>query len=491
MSVQKQDYSEDADWNKLYIGGDWITPDRDTLPVENPATQEVFAEVPAGEPEDVEKAYEAAEEAQDEWAERDHEERVEVVRKAKNLINKRISEVMDMLAVEAGSSKPKSMGEFEYSRGIMDWVAEYEPEEIEEDSSFEGKTNRVKRVPAGTIGVICPWNFPFYLAIRAVAPAVAFGNSVVLKPSSETPITGGLLIAKLFEEAGLPEGVLNVVTGKGSDIGDDVVSNPTAEVVSFTGSTGVGRRVGRLAGDNLAEVTLELGGNAPHVVLDDADVDWAVEAGLYGTYMHQGQICISINRHLVHESIYDEYVEKFVERVENEVHMGDPGNAMNLIGPIINESQRDQIIDFIERSVEAGATLETGGESDGLFVEPTVLSDATNEMAAACNEHFGPVAPIIPFSSDEEAVEIANDTEYGLSSSVHSGDIEHAREVADQIEAGMLHINDQPIHDEPHMPFGGVKNSGVGRFNGEWIVDEVTETKWISEQSEPRDYLIF
>jgi aldehyde dehydrogenase (NAD+) len=209
--------------------------------------------------------------------------------------------------------------------------------------------------------------------------------------------------------------------------------------------------------------------------------------------MHQGQICISINRHVVHEEIYDEYVERFTAEVEDliENKMGDPQDATNIIGPIINESQRDQILRYIEETVDAGATLEAGGGHDGLFVEPTVLSDATNEMSAACHEHFGPVAPVIPFGDDEEAIAIANDTEYGLSAAVHSGDIQRARRIADRIDAGMVHVNDQPIHDEPHMPFGGMKDSGMGRYNGRWIIEEFTETKWISEQHSERNYMVF
>ncbi|MDY7083244.1 MAG: aldehyde dehydrogenase family protein, partial [Halobacteria archaeon] len=259
---------------------------------------------------------------------------------------------------------------------------------------------------------------------------------------------------------------------------------------SFTGSTEIGRRVARLAVDNVNLPALELGGNAPYIVCEDVDLDQAVTAGLFGSFFHQGQVCISINRHLVHEDIYDDYVEQFAERA-SELPMGDPTNGANVIGPIINESQRDQIMRFIEESIEQGATLETGGDYDGLFVEPTVLSDATNDMSASCNEHFGPVAPIIPFSSDKEAIEMANDTEYGLSSAVSSGDRERARKIADQIEAGMVHINDQPLHEEANVPFGGVKKSGMGRFNGEWVLEEFTNTKWISEQNTDRDYLVF
>ena len=490
MSIQEEQYSTDADWNRIYVGGEWYTPDGGSINVQDPSKQEVFAEVPACDEEDVQDAFDAAEEAQEEWGARSHEERRGFLSDLQDTMMSRMGEIKTLLQVEAGSAMAKQMGEFNFSRNIVDWMAEFDEVEREYDSDINGKENRVVREPVGVVSTVCPWNFPFYMAMRAVAPAVLMGNSVVLKPSTETPISGGLAIARLFEEAGLPDGVLNVVTGRGSDIGDAVVSDRRAQSVNFTGSTGVGRRVGRLAGDNVAEVALELGGNCPYVVTDDVDLDWAVTAGMFGTFMHQGQICVSINRHIVHEDVYDDYVEAFVSEVED-LGVGDPGDASNIIGPVINESQRDQMLNFIEESIDAGATLETGGEADGLFVEPTVLSDATNEMSAACNEHFGPVAPIIPYSDDDEAVEIANDTEYGLSSAVHCQDFDRARELADRIEAGMVHINDQPMHDEPHMPFGGVKQSGVGRFNGEWIIDEMTETKWISEQSEERNYLVF
>ncbi len=491
MSQQQEQFSPEADWNQVYVDGEWRTPEgADTIDVMNPHTQEVFAEVPACTEDTVEEAFDAAEEAQTEWASWSVEERSELLSEAQSTMMSRMSEVKELLAVEAGSSVAKQMGEFNFSRNIMDWMSDFTEFERSYDSSFEGKSNRVVREPVGVVSTVTPWNFPFYMAMRAIAPALITGNSVVLKPSTETPISGGLAIARIFEEAGLPDGVLNVVTGRGSDIGDAVVADSRADSVNFTGSTGVGRRVGRLAGDNLSEVALELGGNCPYVVTDDVDLDWAVTAGMFGTYMHQGQICVSINRHVVHTDVYDDYVEEFVGRVE-ELGVGDPQDASNIIGPVINESQRDEILEFIESSVEAGATLEAGGEADGLYVQPTVLSDATNEMAAACNEHFGPVAPIIEVEDDEEAIEVANDTEYGLSSAVHCQDIDRARSLADRIEAGMVHINDQPMHDEPHMPFGGVKDSGVGRFNGEWIIDEMTEAKWISEQSEQRDYLVF
>ena len=266
------------------------------------------------------------------------------------------------------------------------------------------------------------------------------------------------------------------------------------DVVAFTGSTAVGRQVAKQAVDSLAFPAMELGGNGPNVVLEDADLDNALSAAAFGSFAHQGQVCISINRHLVHEDIYDEYVEGLVEKAEM-VPKGSAHDPSTVVGPIINESQRDEILEYVEQTVDEGATLETGGEivevegvDDSLVVAPTVLSDATNDMAAACNEHFGPVAPIIPVSSDEEAVELANATEYGLAASVFSGDRNRAEDIADQIDAGMVHINDQPINEEPNVPFGGMKASGIGRFHGDSIIDEMTEQKWISVQREPRNF---
>lgn len=318
---------------------------------------------------------------------------------------------------------------------------------------------------------------------------------MVLKPAQETSISGGLLLARLFEAAGLPDGVLNVVPGKGSVAGDRTASHPDCDVVAFTGSTEVGRMVGHNVIDHFGLPALELGGNNPHVVLEDADLQQAVDAGVFGSFWNQGQVCISINRHLVHESLYDEYAERLTKRAA-ELRIGDPRDDDAVIGPIINESQRDEMLDSLDRTVDRGAVVETGGGTvavngveDSLFVEPTVLTGVTNDMAAACNEHFGPIAPIIPFSTDEEAIELANDTEYGLAGSVHSADRGRARDVADRIDVGMMHVNDQPVNAEPHVPFGGTKASGIGRYNGKWIIDEFTQDTWTSIQREPRDYL--
>ena len=491
-------FAVDADWNALYLDGEWTDRGRDSTAVENPATREAIAEVPAGTVEDVDDAYETAAAAQAEWEETAPAERAAVVSAAVRAMREHREEITSLLAVEAGSAPVKAGVEFRSAVGITREAASFPSRTKGETagSNVEGKENLVKREPVGVVGVISPWNFPLHLSIRAVAPAIATGNAVVLKPASNTPITGGLLLARVFEEAGLPEGVLNVVTGSGSEIGDRLAGHPEASAIAFTGSTSVGRQVAKQAVDGLAFPAMELGGNGPHVVLSDADLDRAVDAGAFGTFLHQGQICISINRHLVHESIYDEYVERLTGKAES-LPIGDPEDEDTVIGPIIDESQRDQILDFVEQSVEEGATLETGGEivdgaapegADSLFVRPTVLSSMTNDMTAACNEHFGPVAPVVPFSDDAEAISLANDTEQGLAASVFSGDRGRAESVADEIDAGMVHVNDMPVNDEPHVPFGGMKASGIGRFNGDYVLEEFTQPKWISVQREPRDY---
>ncbi len=485
------DFSVDADWDAMFVDGEWRrVPDRDRTDVTNPATGDVLTQVPQGLAADVDAAYEAAVPAQEEWAKTSPDERAKVVREVARLMEEHAEEIREWIAVETGGTKPKQ--DIEHG-GAVTFVYDaaqfaFRSSGKHAQSKIPGKDNLIKKEPAGVIGVITPWNVPLKLSIRVVAPAIALGNAVVLNPASPTPVTGGLIIAKLFEEAGLPEGVLNVVTGSGSEAGDRVSAHPASDVVAFTGSTEVGRLVAQNAIEHFALPALELGGNNAHVVLEDADVERAVDSGLFGTFWHQGQVCISINRHLVHESIYDEYASQLAERAA-ELPIGDPTDDANVLGPIINESQRDKILDYVARTVEEGATLETGGDHDGLFVEPTVLTGVTNDMAAACNEHFGPVAPIIPFSSDDEAVELANDTEYGLSGSVHSEDALRAEAVADRIDTGMIHINDQPVNAEPAAPFGGMKSSGVGRYNSDWIIDELTEPKWVSVQREERGYL--
>ncbi|WP_247004165.1 aldehyde dehydrogenase family protein [Halosolutus gelatinilyticus] len=487
----------DDDWSRMFLDGKWVpSPSGETLAVADPSTRDRLFDVPAATEDDVNAAFEAAAAAQDEWADASPSRRQGAILDGMDALEESFDDVVDLLISEGGSSTAKATIETQNTLATMGEAATF-PARMKGEhagSNIPNKENIVERRPEGVISVITPWNFPLVLTMRAVAPAIATGNSVVLKPSSETPVTGGLLVAKLFEEAALPDGVLNVVTGSGSDIGDNMAGHPVADVVAFTGSTSVGREVAATAGRNLAIAAMELGGNNAHIVTADADIDEAVEAGTFGSFIHSGQVCLSINRHVVHEDIYDEYVGKLATRAE-EIATGSVHDPATIVGPIINESQREQILRFIDDTVDAGATLETGGEvvslngvEDSLVVAPTVLSGVTSDMPTACNEHFGPIAPVIPAGDVDEAVEIANDTEYGLSGSVYAGDVGRGREIAQRIDTGMIHVNDQPVNEEPHMPFGGVGASGIGRYNGDEVLQEFTQTKWTSVQHEPRDY---
>ncbi|WP_436911999.1 aldehyde dehydrogenase family protein [Halosimplex marinum] len=490
-------YAIDDDWNALYVDGEWTAAESDeTMAVEDPSTREQVATVPAAREADVDAAYEAAAEAASEWADAPPGRRETLVQDALEAMQAHSEEITELLAAEVGGSQIMGETSLRIAADQMGEAATM-PRRMKgelADSNVPGKDNRVERVPRGVVTVISPWNFPLNLSMRAVAPALAAGNAVVLKPSSNAPITGGLLFAKIFEDAGLPDGLLNVVTGSGSDIGDRVAGHPESDMVAFTGSTPVGRQVAATAAENLSAQAMELGGNNAHIVTADADLEQAIDSATFGSFVHQGQVCISINRHVVHEDIYDDYVDALVDRAES-LPVGSAHDEDTVVGPIIDESQRDEMLAYVEETVDAGATLETGGETaelegvdDSLVVRPTVLSGVTNDMAAACNEHFGPIAPVIPFSDIDEAVEIANDTEYGLAGSVHAGDLGTGMDIADRMKTGQVHVNDQPINDEAHVTFSGTRASGMGGYNDGTILEQVTETKWISLQREPREY---
>jgi aldehyde dehydrogenase (NAD+) len=298
-------------------------------------------------------------------------------------------------------------------------------------------------------------------------------------------VTGGLFLAKVFEEAGLPPGVMSVVVGAGSDIGDAIVEHPVARVISFTGSTEIGAHIAEVAGRNVKRACLELGGNAPHVVLADANLDVAVNSAIFGKFMHQGQICMAINRIIVDASIYDAFVERFVERARA-LPCGDPSDEKTVIGPIINEQQRRDITEKIAKLKASGARLVYDGGIAGSVIRPHVFADVKNEDAQ--EEMFGPVAMIVRANGDDDAVRIANETRYGLTGAVITRDLERGVAVAKRIDAGMMHVNDSPVNDEPNTAFGGQKASGLGRFGGEWAIREFTTDRWISVQTTPRAY---
>lgn len=475
---------------KQFINGSWVDGSSEkTLNNINPYSQESFFEMNSASEEDLNKAYEAAQNAFPSWSAAPPSEKQALMLKVASVMQERKEEIIDLLIRESGSSEIKANIEFGAAMGIVQESSSfpYRSKGQIMDSDFPGKENRVYRSPKGVIGVIGPWNFPFHLSMRSVAPAIASGNTVVLKPASDTIVTAGSLIADIFQEAGAPDGVLNMIAGRGSEIGDAFVTHPTPKVISFTGSTEVGSHIAALAGEHIKETALELGGNNPFIVLEDADLDQAVDAAIFGKFLHQGQICMSANRILVHNSLYDDFAEKFKERAAG-LKAGDPSEKGVIVGPLIKEEEVDRIKEEIDASVKAGAKLIQGGNSEGSVLYPTVLTEVTQDMPVAAKEMFGPVTSLVRFETEEEALKLANGTPYGLSAAVHSRDLHRAAEFAKKIEAGMVHINDQPVNDEAHAAFGGEKASGLGRFGGEWALDKFTTDQWISIQSEKRQY---
>lgn len=488
-STDNQTYT---DFHLQYIAGEWQKGQDDSVNTDtNPYNGETLVEIQQATDKQLDEAYQAASAAQVEWANTTPAERAGLLHKVIEILDKRQDEIVDWLIKESGSTRIKSMLELATARAITLEAASF-PNRVHGEirpSNTPGKENYVYREPIGVIAVISPWNFPFHLTQRSIAPALALGNAVVLKPASDTPITGGLLLAKIFEEAGLPKGLLNVVVGAGSEIGDAIVTHDTPSLVSFTGSTPVGKHIGELAhsGDYIKQLALELGGNNPFVVLKDADIDNAVKAAAFGKFLHQGQICIAINRIIVEDEVYDDFVERFVAHVKK-LKAGDPNAQDTAVGPIINESQLNSLKDKIATAQQEGAKMLLSGEIEGQVVPPHIFTEVTSKMELFRNEIFGPLVGIIRAKDEAEALELANDTEYGLSSAVFTQDMAKGMRFARGIRAGMTHINDITVNDESNAPFGGEKNSGIGRFNGEWVLEEMTRLHWVSVQSTPRDY---
>lgn len=457
----------------------------------NPYTGETILEIPPGDRDDLDAAYTGATRVQGEWAAALPAERAAVMRRAAHIMETRHEEIVAWLVREAGSTRIKADLEWDLVHAVM-LEAAILPFLVEGrilPSELPGKESRAYRKPVGVVGVVSPWNFPLQLAARSVLLALAVGNAVVVKPASDTPVTGGLLLARILEEAGLPPGVLGVVAGAGSEIGEAFVTHPIPRVISFTGSTPVGRGIYKLAADAsiMKRVELELGGNAPCVVLDDADLDQAVEAAVFGKFLHQGQICMITNRFIVDDRLHDAFLDRFAEQVCS-LKVGDPDQADTMIGPVINERQLENLHQLIRQAGESGARQVVGGETQGLILPPHVFAEVTNRMSVARKESFGPIAPVIRAHGEDQALEIANDTEFGLSSAVFTRDLERGVQFAQRLEAGMAHVNDQPVNDGMFNPFGGEKNSGLGRFNGTWAVDAFTTDQWITVQHTPRRF---
>ena len=468
--------------SQIFING-WVdgSSDLSTTTV-NPFNDEVIATISNASIEDVDQAYATSARVQEEWAALPPVKRVSLLNKTAEVIEENRGAIVELIRRESGSSALKANVEVGIAVASLRESATF-PTRIQgsiHPSNTPGKTNYVFREPLGVVGVISPWNFPFALSMRSVAPALACGNGVVLKPASDTPIVGGTLLAHLFEEAGLPRGLLNVVIGAGSEIGDHFVEHETPRLISFTGSTPVGKQVGATAtgGQHIKKVALELGGNAPLVVLDDADLNKAVAAASMGKFLHQGQICMSINRIIVQAPVYDQFIKAYAERVKK-IPYGDQLDDATIIGPIINDSQVESITSKIKLAREQGAREVVAGPVEGRVIAPHVFADVTAEMELFQEEIFGPVIGIIRADDEAHALELANDTEFGLSSAVFTTDLQRGINFARGVKAGMTHVNDITVNDEAHVMFGGEKNSGLGRFNGEWAIEEFTTDHWI------------
>jgi benzaldehyde dehydrogenase (NAD) len=479
-----------TDWTgKIYVDGRWRDGGGGTAPTIEPAPGAELTRHGLASPDDVREAARSAAAAQLEWAAAPHTERAAVLRRAGALFEEHADEISEWNVREVGSIP--GMAGFSVAVAVQEC---YEAASLpsrpygELIPSDQPRLSLARRVPAGVVSVIAPFNVPIILAIRSVAPALALGNAVLLKPDPRTTVVGGVVLTRIFEEAGLPPGVLQLVPG-GAEVGQAVVTADEVRVVSFTGSTAVGRAIGEAAGRHLKRAHLELGGNSALVVLPDADVDQAVNLAAWGSFFHQGQICMTTGRHLVHEDLYGEFVDKLADKAGH-LPVGDPFRDQVALGPVIDAGQRDKIHGLVEASVSGGARVASGGEYEGLFYRPTVLADLAIDAPAFAEEVFGPVAPVTRFSGEDELLSIARATPYGLSLGIVTPDVMRALSLAERIPTGIVHINDQTVNDEANIPFGGVGASGTGsRFGGAAAnIDAFTETQWVTMRSEPPAY---
>ncbi|MER8113963.1 aldehyde dehydrogenase family protein [Streptomyces sp. NPDC094031] len=473
-----------SDLAQQYIDGEWRPGSGSWDVIDfNPYDDEKLASITVATVDEIDQAYRAAERAQKAWADTNPYARRTVFERVLRLIEDREQDIADLIIAELGGTRVKAGFELHLAKEFLREAVHLalRPEGRILPSPGEGKENRVYRVPVGVVGVISPFNFPFLLSLKSVAPALALGNGVVLKPHQNTPIAGGTLIARLFEEAGLPGGLLNVVVTDIAEIGDAFIEHPVPKVISFTGSDQVGRHVATVCAANFKRSVLELGGNSALVVLDDADLDYAVDAAVFSRFVHQGQVCMAANRVLVDRSVADEFTEKFVAKVRT-LKVGDPRDPETVIGPVINSAQANAVSGVVEQALAEGATALLHGGTANNLVEPSVLTGVPAGSPLLQQEVFGPVVFLVPFDGEEEAVRIVNGTPYGLSGAVHTGNIERGVSFAKRIDTGMFHVNDGTVHDEPIVPFGGEKHSGVGRLNGETTLEAFTTVKWISVQ---------
>ena len=468
----------DSVWSDRLFSGGWVAGRGGTLEVVEPATGQVLSRVARAGREDVALAAAAAKAAQPAWAALSPDARQAVLLKAATLLVERAGEAAPWILRETGSVDAKAGVELEHAAGFVRQAAMMatEAQGLLLPSS-DGRLSMARRVPLGVVGVISPFNFPLVLSIRAVAPALAAGNAVVLKPDPRTPISGGFLIARLFEAAGLPAGLLHVLPGD-AEAGDALCRDPNIAMIAFTGSTAAGRKVGEVAGAHLKKVALELGGKNALIVLDDADPDVAASNAAWGAWLHQGQICMTAGRILVQQGLHDALVERLVAKAAH-LPVGDPATGRVALGPLITQGQLERVHAIVTDTVAAGATLAAGGTYQGLFYQPTVLTGVKPGMRAFDEEIFGPVAVVTAFADDAEAAALANRGDYGLAAGVLTGSVGRGMALGERLDVGHLHINDQTVDAGPHSPFGGMGASGNGsRISGPANLDEFTTWRW-------------
>lgn len=474
-------------WDHKLFRGTWQSAQNGYQVVEV-ATGESLGQIGYASAADITDAAQQAKLAQKQWWALNYQERQVVFERAVQILTEHQAEIIEWLVKESGSLQLKAGFEVDISIQVLKHcIGLPAADQGTLLPTSQGKLSLARRVPLGVVGVISPFNFPLYLALRAVAPALALGNAVVLKPDERTAVCSGYAIARIFELAGLPQGLLHVLPG-GAEVGEALTLDENIASIQFTGSTHVGRIVGANAAKTLKKVSLELGGKNSLIILDDADIELAAENIAWGAFLHSGQICMTSGKILIQEKIYHQVKQRVIEKVKNFV-VGNPLQSDVTIGPLINAKQSQRVEQLVKDAIAHGAKLEVGGQAKGVFFEPTVLADVKQDNPIFTEEIFGPVAVLIPFSTDEQAIGLANEGDYGLSVGIITANVGRAMQLGQQLNVGLLHINDQTVNDETVNPFGGFGASGNGtRIGGPANADEFTQWQWMTIQAQAPHY---
>ncbi|HEY0871569.1 MAG TPA: aldehyde dehydrogenase family protein [Acidothermaceae bacterium] len=476
-----------------FIGGAWGPAwSGRTFDDLDPWSGQIVARMAAGDAWDARRAIEAAQEAFASWGTSTPSTRQNIFLRAADILERRRAEVMDWLASETGCGHDFGLIQIEFVLSLLKQAsgAGYAAVGQVIPSDQPGSLAMAVRRPVGVVAAIVPWNAALILSARAIVAPLMLGNTVVLKPSEESPWVAGVLWGQIFQEAGLPPGVLNVVThapGDAGAIGNELIEHPFVRRINFTGSTATGRRLAEKAGRHLKRMVLELGGQNPLIILSDADLAYAVDAAAYGAFLHQGQICMCARRLFVERPVADEFLERFSAKSARLAH-GDPRDARTVIGPLINNHALSMVTRRVDEAVAGGARVLAGGHPVGRCYPATVITDVPSNCELSQEETFGPVAIVDIVDDADDAIRRANDSVWGLTAGVITGDAERGMAIAERLDAGIIHINDQPIHDEPQMPFGGVKDSGWGRFGVTFAPEEFTDTHWVTVKRRQRTF---